>query len=451
MSAVNPKDSKSTAALKASAETLATIQRTRQEISGARGEDKPGYAGLPARVIGKEYADINRWIDDGKYTYYDFKGGRGSLKSSFCALKLVDILMLNENKCAMAVRQVKDTLKDSVYSQIIWAIDELGLTEEFHATKSPMEIRRKKTGQIIYFRGADDPSKIKSIRPPKGMYIGVLWIEESDQITGQETLRNIYQSAMRGGENTIIFRSYNTPISQKHYINQEALKPNARQIIHHSYYYSAPPEWLGKSFLDLAAHVKQTNERAYRHEYLGEAIGQGGNVFENVEVREITQEEYDMFDRVYAGIDWGFYPDPFHFCVMHYDAARLTLYIFDEKRMWKASNRETANELRQYAEMVITADNSEPKSIKDYESYGFQVQAATKGPDSVKYSMKWLASLEKIIINPVKCPYTAEEFTAYEFERTKDGEWLGRYPDKNNHAIDAVRYGMCGAWKIRGE
>lgn len=133
---------------------------------------------LPARVLGSEYVDVNRSIDDREYSQYDFKGGRGSLKSSFCGLKIIDLIMLNEQFCALAVRQLKDNLRDSVYNQITWAIDELNLSEEFHCTVNPMQIKRIKTGQIIYFRGADDPGKIKSIKPPKDMHIGVASLNE---------------------------------------------------------------------------------------------------------------------------------------------------------------------------------------------------------------------------------------------------------------------------------
>ena len=109
------------------------------------------------------------------------------------------------------MRAVKDTLRDSVYANLTWAVDELGLAGLFKCTVSPMQITRRDTGQVIYFRGADDPGKIKSIKPPKGMYIGVVWSEEADQIA-PETWRNIQQSAFRGGSDGLTFRSYNTPV-----------------------------------------------------------------------------------------------------------------------------------------------------------------------------------------------------------------------------------------------
>lgn len=407
---------------------------------------------LPARVFGKEWVDVNRSINKREFTQYDFQGGRGSLKSSYVGLKIIELIKQNDNFCALAVRQLKDNLRDSVYAQITWAIDELGLAEEFHCTVSPMQIKRKSTGQMIYFRGADDPSKIKSIKPPKGMYIGVVWIEEADQLHGAEALRNILQSAFRGGDDGLLFRTYNVPISQQHFINKEARETNDKRFIHHSHFKNAPPEWLGKRFWEDAEALKQSNERAYRHEYDGEATGTGATIFENVKVNEpITNEQIAQFDRALYGIDWGYYPDPFAFVEAHYDAARRTLYIFGERVYWKSSNANSAEELKNYKNVTITADSAEPKSIGDFRAYDFSIFPAEKGPDSVKYSYKWLQSLNAIIIDKKRCPHATEEFLTAEYERSKDGEIISGYPDVNNHLIDAVRYATNHIWRRKGQ
>ena len=107
-------------------------------------------------------------------------------------------MIANPDVNALVLRKVGNTLKDSVYNQVLWAIDQLGLNAYFKATKNPLEIIYKHTGQKIYFRGADDPLKIKSIKPDKG-YIGITWFEELDQFSGEEEIRNILQSTNRGG------------------------------------------------------------------------------------------------------------------------------------------------------------------------------------------------------------------------------------------------------------
>ncbi|MCZ9312805.1 MAG: terminase large subunit, partial [Methanocorpusculum sp.] len=76
---------------------------------------------------------------------------------------------------------------------------------------------------------------------------------------------------------------------------------------------------------------------------------------------------------------------------------------------------------------------------------------AIKGPDSVRYGIKWLQSLKKIVIDPVTCPETKKEFTGYEYERTADGEIMSGYHDEDNHSIDSVRYAMERVWKRKGQ
>ena len=155
------------------------------------------------------------------------------------------------------------------------------------------------------------------------------------------------------------------------------------------------------------------------------------------------------------GIDWGWYPDPYHWSKMDYDAARKILYIYDEFRVNKMSNEETWKCLRALkgvtGDDLITADSAEPKSVADYKSYGSLCRPAVKGPDSVRYGIKWLQSLKKIVIDPVTVPNTAREFSRYEYERTESGEVMSALPDADNHSIDSVRYAMERVYKRKGQ
>jgi Phage terminase large subunit len=427
------------------------------EQSGGSESDTAKYTGLPARVIGKDFVDIYRDVVNRRHRFYDFEGGRGSLKSSFCGVLVIDQMELNPKMCGLALRQVKDTLKDSVYAQLVWAIDELGLTEDYKCTKSPLSVVKKSTGQRIYFRGGDDPMKVKSIKPPKGMYIGVIWFEEKDQFHGMNAIRSIQQSAIRGGDDCLILSSYNTPRTQNHFINKAKREHKENRIIHQSCYLNAPVEWLGKPFFEEAEDLKATNELAYRHEYLGEAVGIGDNVFENVTTRPITDDEISHFDVLYYGQDWGWFPDPNHFAGMHYDAGKRTLYIFEEHRANKCVDAEWAEIIRRHAADRITADTTVGEKsgwgnqIQWYRANGFNMRGAIKGAGTPAYSIKWLASLKEIVIDDTRCPHTADEFLLYEYEKDKDGNIISGYPDRDNHAIDAVRYALESVWRRRGE
>lgn len=404
-------------------------------------------------VIGSAFYDLAHDVFQHGHTHYDLSGGRGSLKSS-CVSLLVPILLVQHPDChACVFRKVGNTIRDSVFQQYIWAIDKLGMAEHWESKTSPPELIYKQTGQRILFRGADDPMKLKSIKAPFG-YIAITHFEEKDQFAGRKEIRTILQSTMRGGEVFWNFESYNPPITRDNWANIDSLEPRNDRLCHKSTYLQAPPEWLGEQFLAEAEYVKETNEREYRHEYLGEAVGNGGEVFENLEVRKITDEEVNSFDHIYNGVDWGWYPDPWAFNRVHYDAARRTLYIFDEARQNKMYNEQTAQLLKDKginSNDLITADSAEPKSVADYNKFGLRCVGAIKGSGSVEQSIKWLQSRNKIVIDPVRCKNTAREFTCYEYERTKDGEIISGYPDRDNHNIDAVRYAIERVWKIPGE
>lgn len=403
--------------------------------------------------IGPAFYELARDVFRHGHTHYDLSGGRGSLKSSTIS-EIVPLLMIaNPGTHTLVLRKVANTIRDSVYAQYMWAIEQLGMVAYWEAKVSPLELIYKPTGQKIMFRGADDPMKIKSIKVPFG-YIAITHFEEKDQFAGRAEIRTILQSTMRGGSKFWNFESYNPPISRDNWANIDSLEERADRYRHKSTYLEAPKEWLGEQFLLEAEHLKATNERAYRHEYLGEAVGTGGNVFENVIEREITDDEISHFDRIYNGIDWGYFPDPWVFVRTHFDMARRTLYIFDELSAHKKGNRETADMLLEHGityDDRITADSAEPKSVGDYRSYGLNCREAVKGPGSVEYSMKWLQSLSAIVIDRRRCPDAHREFTAYEYERNKEGEIISGYPDTNNHRIDAVRYALESVWRRRGQ
>lgn len=403
---------------------------------------------LPARVVGESFVQINRKIEPNKT--YVFEGGRGSTKSSFISLKIIEIIKNNPLMHACIVRAVANTLRDSVYTQMKWAINELGLNDEFECTVAPLEIKYKKTGQRIFFRGCDDEVKLKSIKPEFG-YIGILWKEEKDQLKGSAQERSVNQSVLRGGDKAYDFSSYNPPKSKSSWVNKDKEIPNENRIIHHTTYLTVDKEWLGQKFIDDAEHLRQVNPEAYEHEYLGIANGNGGNVFEYLEIREITDEEINGLDRIYQGQDWGWFPDPSAFIRVAYNHAQDTVIFIDERYVNKTPNKDNAEWIMEhgYNDYEITCDSAEPKSVKDYRDCGLNAFSAKKGAGSVEYGMKWLQG-RRLVIDPKRTPNAYREFTGYEYERDKDGNVVSGYPDENNHLIDATRYALERFYNRRG-
>lgn len=403
------------------------------------------------------YDDVLRDIFEHKHTHYTFPGGRGSCKSSFVGIAIPLIVVNNPQVHAACFRKVGNTIQNSIRAQIEWGIYKLGLQDLFLIPKSYSNpIVFKPTGQKIYFLGLDNPQKVKSIKPNFG-YIGVTWFEELDQFAGENEIRTVTQSTMRGGSVYWDFRTFNPPISKNNWANmyaEKAYKRSASTLVVRNTYLDVPSEWLGAQFIEEAEELKAINPRAYEHEYLGIATGTGGDVFENACELDMSSM-VDSFDHIYNGIDWGFARDPFRFVRMHFDAKKLDLYIFDEFTTYKTRNEDTFHRLYDEEHKInrqelVTADSAEEKSVADFRAYGAFIRPAKKGPDSVRYGIKWLQGLRHIYIDKNRCPETYYEFVNYEYERDRDGNFISAYPDADNHSIDAVRYALENYCNRRG-
>lgn len=145
-------------------------------------------------IIAPAFYNVFWDILDGKHTYYDLYGGRGSTKSSFVGVMIPFLMMQDAENGIMSnaviFRKVGNTLRESVYEQIAWGIDALGVNELWDTSVSPMQYTYKPTGQKIIFRGLDKAKKTKSIKASKG-YFKYLWFEELDEFSGIEEIRTV--------------------------------------------------------------------------------------------------------------------------------------------------------------------------------------------------------------------------------------------------------------------
>jgi len=367
-------------------------------------------------------------------------GGRGSGKSSFVSLEIILGMLQDHEANAIIFRKVGDTLRDTVYTQMVWAIEKLGIGHLWRYGYSPLEITRMDTGQRIMFRGTDDPQKSKGLKLKKG-YFKFLWFEELSEFTGMREIETVKASVVRGG-NAIILYSYNPPMHGNNWVNEQRLKPVPGRLIVQSTYLDIPPEWLGGSFITAAEAMKESNNLSYRWMYLGEVTGSGGRVFTNLKIRPVPKSVWGGLP-LYFGHDFGFATDPDATVKCAYSKTRRTLYIVGESVSPGLTLYQLAERMRKLAgQEIITADNEDPRGIHELRNKGIRVIAAKKGPGSIERGMKWLQTLAAIVIDPNTCPEAASEFQRYEYDRDKDNKFIARYPDKGNHTIDAVRYAV---------
>ena len=413
-------------------------------------------------LTAEPYWAIHEDICDQGHEFYNLRGGRGSGKSSFCALEIPLQIMRDPTGLsnALVVRKWAVTLRGSVYAQIQWALNALGVEDQWRSTLNPLQFVYLPTGQVIRLTGLDDPQKLKSIKPARG-YFRYLWCEEFNEINGELELRNLQQSVLRGGDSFTVLRSFNPPISRINWANEFCDRPDERSLNLLTNYLQIPVEWLGQTFIDEAEKLREINPRAYDHEYMGLAVGQGAEVFETLEVREITDQEYSQLVKIYSGLDWGFSTDPACFLRVSYDARTETIWIMDEIYKTHMSNSQLAEKILSadfykskklkylplshevYEERpLIICDSAEPKSIQDIRDFGLKAIACTKFAGCVEYRLKWLQK-RRIIVDPKRTPNTARELQNYSYEVDKrTGDVLSSVPDKDNHSCDALAYAL---------
>lgn len=407
-------------------------------------------------LIADEFLQDLEYSLDRVYTEFTEYGGRGSTKSSFISIVSMILLSQYPNISMVCFRKHKTDCRDSVFAQMEWAIEKMGLQGIWRSTVSPLQITNKKTGQKIMFRGCDNPTKAKSLKVKKG-YVGILWFEESVEFTSSD-MRSIKQTVTRGGQDFWVYESFNPPVSNRAWKNADLRTSKSNRYLHKSCYLDVPKAWLGEAFIFEAEHLKKTNYRMYCNEYLGEATGTGANVFENIEIRKITDEEIADFQWTYNGIDWGINPDPSVYVKTSYSSKTKTLYIYHEILCKNLSGEKLADAFMANGakpeDYVIADTGSGNFAINDFHTFGWNIRKTFSGKTGGKdrnYSFRWLQTLDKIVIDPERCPVAAEEFLNYEYAKDKDGNVLSGYPDgQPDHVIDAVRYALEQVYRRSG-
>ncbi len=416
-----------------------------------------------APLIIRAFDGLFQSVVNHDYNNYWMEGGRGSTKSSFIAICIVILVVTFPWANATIVRRFSNTLRDSVYQQMLWAIAALGLDRYFKASLSPLEIVYKPTGQRIVFRGLDDPLKSKGAVFKHG-YNAIQWFEELDQCRSWEDVSSALKSYRRGGDIFWSFYSYNPPKTLWSWVNQKALEMRAKpdSIVNHSTYLdvidSGCAQWLGQLFIDDAEYLKDTNLQAYKWEMLGEITGTGGNVFDNIVERKITDEEIATFDNPRNGVDWGWFPDPWRFIRCEYQKREKRLIVFDEYSRNKMLPEDTADivikgltypkENPIYHKDVVWYDDTPDGKVQGtvYRRKGINARPAQKGGMRM-YSYQRLAGLREIVIDQRRCPLTYQELMLKEYDKDKAGSYIDSIPDGNDHSIDAIRYAMMRDFK----
>ncbi len=392
------------------------------------------------RTVGRHYADF--W--NTKKRYRVCKGSRGSKKSKTTALNMIYRLIEYPASNGLCVRRYSNTLRDSVYSDLKWAIHRLGLDGHFDCTVSPMQITRRSTGQKILFRGLDDGLKITSISVDKGVLCWV-WIEEAYEIANEDDFNKLDLS-IRGEVPDGYFKQITltfNPWSATSWLKARFFDAADEDTFVKTTTWQCN-EWLDDADRSIFLKMKQNNPRRYRIEGEGDWGIAEGLIYTNVLYEEFDVDAIRRKGGVKSafGLDFGF-TDPNAFVCAMVDNAAMRIYIFDEWYRNGVTNRIIAERIKKmgYGGEPIICDCADAKSIAELREEGIHAEPSRKGRDSVNHGIQLIQNYQ-IVVHP-RCTEFKKEIENYCWGKDRDGRLTDKPDHEFSHGMDAMRYGVA--------
>ena len=245
--------------------------------------------------------------------YRVVKGGRASKKSRTTALYYIYNLMRyfhfnNVKPCLLVVRRYFNTHKNSTRAELIWAINRLGVSHLWHIPKSELTLTYKPSGQVILFRGMDEPDSITSISVPVG-FLCWCWIEEAYQLHNEDDFNKLDMS-FRGAVPEPLFKQ--VTMSFNPWSDLTWLKPRFFDNPDNNTF-STTTDYRINEFLDAADRaifedMRVNNPRRYQIEGLGDFGTSEGLIYigyaENPE-KNHKELENEKLLFISCGLDYG--------------------------------------------------------------------------------------------------------------------------------------------------
>lgn len=252
----------------------------------------PSYDFRVTEEVNPAFKEV--WTAD--VPYIVLKGGRNSFKSSVVAMKIVTdmarFIQAGEKCNVVCIRKVANSLRDSVFAKMQWALSKIGLLDQCDMTMSPLRIRHIPSGSIIYFYGQDDFQKLKS---NDINHIISVWYEEAAEFKSYEDFDQSNATFMRQKHSKArqvkFYWSYNPPRNPYSWINEWAsdLMAEPSYLVHSSTYLDDELGFVTDQMLEEIDRIKRNDYDYYRYLYLGEAVGLGTNVYNMELVHEIDE------------------------------------------------------------------------------------------------------------------------------------------------------------------
>lgn len=382
-----------------------------------------------------------------KNFYRVVKGSRGSKKSKTTAHNIIQRMMKHPWANTLVVRRFSNTLKQSAYTDLKWAIHQQEVKHLWKTNESLPELTYLPTGQKILFRGLDDPLKITSITVDSGI-LSWAWFEEAYELESEDKFRTVVESIRGSYDAPDFFKQVTVtfnPWSERHWLKRVFFDTKTQEedtfAITTTFRVN---EWLDDQDRRRYTSLYNSNPRRARIVCDGEWGIAEGLVFEKFTVDEFDKvKAIKNATKICNGLDFGYVHDPTAFVSIAFNESDKTIYILDELYEKGLSNKEIYDELKEkgYERSTIIADSAEPKSIDELKRLGLsRIKGAAKGKDSIMHGVQFIQNY-KIVIHP-SCKHFIEEINNYVYDKDRQGNTLNKPIDEFNHLMDAMRYAI---------
>lgn len=359
-----------------------------------------------------------------------FQGGSRSGKS-WALMQYCLYLITTETKpiTISIVRKTLPALKRSVLRDFNIIAKSLGVyyLGEFNKT----ELVFNYNGHTIEFFSADDAQKIR------GSTRDVLWCEECNELN----IEDFRQLSMRTKRE--ILMSFN-PSDPVHFIYDLCERDDADLFI---------STYRDNKF--IAPEVKKELERLKKRDPdFWRVYGEGQRaVFSQRQIfrdwNYIDESEFPEELDWFMGCDFGYTNDPTAICLI----AKKNDKVFVKEVLYKTgmTNRDIANHLKSLGldDLLMYCDSAEPKSIEELKQMGILAKPAIKGAGSINAGLSLMREFDFYISN--KATNVKSEQMKYVWGELKDGTIINKAVDRDNHAMDCLRYGLYSKFKNRNE
>lgn len=376
---------------------------------------------------------------DDRSRYLVLSGGRGSGKSEFAVRKLFYRCQNEGRHRFLILRKVRARCRESVVKIFKTFLHEQGVPFDENKT----ELTIKFGSNELLFEGLDDPEKLKSIKGVTG-----IWMEEATGYTERDFIDVDMVLREPGPLYHQIILTFNPDEAQAPWLKKtffDQVNPDA--TVDTSTVEDNPSPEVRRQYLKVLEALKEKDENLYKIYRLGKWGAIKGRIFPDWDV--VPKPTDIRFDNIFYGGDFGYSVDP---------AAVVRIYRRSNEYWLEEVIYQTELTNPQLAREAIRAgmekasenywDAAEPKSIKELQDAGIDARPALKGPDSVRAGIDFMRDCKIHII--AGSENIIKENQTYKWKEGRNGEYMNVPVDYNNHAMDAIRYGIYTEAKMGG-